>query len=76
MKTINENTEELLEQVCYCDFETEEGLDKARTLIRRALKAESKEIKREASFIVADMDIDDDVLVGNTIRKIMKLNRD
>ena len=76
MKTISEKTEELLEMVSYCDFRTAEGFDKARTHIRRTLKAESKEIKQEVSFIIAHMDVDDDVLIGNTIRKIMKLNRD
>lgn len=38
MLNITEKTEILLEQIGFCDFRTEQGINKARTLIRRALK--------------------------------------
>jgi hypothetical protein len=38
--SVHEDTEALLEDLMACDFRTDIGIDRARTLIRRALKAQ------------------------------------
>ena len=40
-----EKTEELLEEIMYCDFRTEFGVDKARTIIRRGLRSHGRDVR-------------------------------
>ena len=43
---MTDRIEELLEQIIYCDFRTEVGVDKARAMIRRAFFKHGMEIRK------------------------------
>ena len=45
MKSFKDKTMDLLEEMIYIDFRTEIGIDKARTLIRRALKEQDRDTR-------------------------------
>lgn len=57
MKTLTERMDDLLEQISYCDFRTEIGIDKAKTLIRRALKTEQKLTRHACAENINDIDM-------------------
>ena len=74
MKSAIQKTDELLEQIMYCDFRTETGIDKAKNLIRMALKNQDSESRHDCIQIVAHADEsgEQDVLLGSIIRRIFK----
>lgn len=44
IKTIAEKSEILIEEIMYCDLRTEDGIDKAKRLIRLALRKHETDI--------------------------------
>ena len=56
MKTLVERTEILLEELMYCDFRTEVGTDKGRTLIRRAMKDQDKTTRQDCAVSTAKVE--------------------
>ena len=52
MATFKEKTESLLEHVIYCEFNTQDGTDKARELIRKALKEQDRDTRHACAEAV------------------------
>jgi len=52
MKSLAEKTDALLEQVIYCEFNTQHGIEKARTLIRRSLKEQDRDTRHACAEAV------------------------
>ena len=58
MKSLIERTDMILEQILYCDLDTNVGIDKAKKIIRRLLKENHKESMLVAAYNVSKMSID------------------
>lgn len=54
MKTTTERTDELLDELIYCDLRTSVGVHKAKTRIRRALYDHSNDTKTACSEAVSN----------------------
>ena len=73
MKTLTERMDDLLEQIIYCDFRTEIGIDKAKTLIRRALKTEQKLIRHACAENVIQLNDENIFSLNDNILSDAKL---
>lgn len=58
MKNAIEKTDELLDQLMYCDFRTEVGIDKAKDLIRRTIKKQDRDTRHACAEAVLKCDED------------------
>lgn len=58
MKTVIQKTDELLEQLLGCDLRTEIGIDKAKKLIRLALKEQDRDTRHACAEAILECNED------------------
>lgn len=52
MKTYEEKAVEIIEQLMCCDFRTQSGIDKAKSIVRRSLRKQDRDTRHACAITV------------------------